>query len=192
MTGIAESQTAESLAAFQAGTKRKGAFDIPALTNNIYANKKRKTNQWPREQQAEEEEEEEEEAFQRGRYGFDDLGILRTKPVTSWLDGMSSPVYLESVVIGDLFDQVSLERALYGRLEEIATLPAPYGLHRPKIVHTSEPFEFSKPVVESKNATVIPTGTAILWIAGFSKSEVLVYGRKQGAPKGKPTTAKTR
>ena len=33
---------------------------------------------------------------------------------------------------------------------------------------------------------------AILWIEGFQKSEVIVYGRKQGAPKGKPTNSKTR
>lgn len=33
---------------------------------------------------------------------------------------------------------------------------------------------------------------AILWVKGMAKSEVFVNGQKQGAPKGKPTTAKTR
>ncbi|KAI8138465.1 adenosine deaminase/editase [Fennellomyces sp. T-0311] len=204
MTGIAETQTAESLAAFQAGSKRKSTFDIAHLTNNIYANKKRKTN-LPQ------------EAFQRGRYGFDDLGVLRTKPgrldseptlcmscsdkLARWnalgiqsavlSDILEKPIYLESIVIGDLFDQPSLERALYGRMQNLE-LPAPYALHRPKIYHTTESFEASKPVLELKYATVIPSGTAILWISGASKSEVLVHGRKQGAPKGKPTNSKTR
>ena len=40
-----------------------------------------------------------------------------------------------------------------------ADLPAPYALHRPKIYHATESFEASKPVLELKYATVIPSGT---------------------------------
>ncbi|KAI7856344.1 adenosine deaminase/editase [Circinella umbellata] len=225
MTGIAESQTAESLAAFQAGSKRKSnTFDLTPLTNNIYANKKRKIISNNSIQQQQKQQDECNESFKRGRYGFDNLGILRTKPgrldseptlcmscsdkLARWnvlgvqsailTQILENPIYLESIVVGDLFDQVSLERALYGRLEKslekdtLKLSPAPYRLHRPKIFKTSESFEFSKTILESKYSTVIPSGTAILWIEGFQKSEVIVYGRKQGAPKGKPTNSKTR
>ena len=81
MTGIAESQTAESLAAFQAGSKRKNnTFDLTPLTNNIYANKKRKITSDNSTLQKQRKQDEDDESFRRGRYGFDNLGILRTKP----------------------------------------------------------------------------------------------------------------
>lgn len=69
MSAVAELQTEESQAAFESGSKRK-VIKYDMLDNNTYANKRRKVSSNKEQQQA----------FHRGRYGFDQLGILRTKP----------------------------------------------------------------------------------------------------------------
>jgi tRNA-specific adenosine deaminase 1 len=66
MTVLAEAQSTSSFEAFQAGLKRKKEAD-PRLIENAYANKKQKLNN-------------RNESAGRGRFGFDQLGILRTKP----------------------------------------------------------------------------------------------------------------
>ncbi|CDH52102.1 adenosine deaminase editase [Lichtheimia corymbifera JMRC:FSU:9682] len=207
MSAVAELQTEESQAAFESGSKRK-VIKYDMLDNNTYASKRRKVS-FSKEQQA----------FHRGRYGFDQLGILRTKPgrldsepslcmscsdkLARWnvlgiqsgllADLIDKPIYLDSIVVGDMYDHEALERALYGRLENLKDLPNPYKLHRPRIYHTDIEFESSKLKMEEDNkGTVIPSGTTILWIPGIQKPEVIVHGKKQGAPKGKPLTAKTR
>lgn len=68
MSAVAELQTEESQAAFESGSKRK-VIKYDMLDNNTYANKRRKVSS-----------SKEQQAFHRGRYGFDQLGILRTKP----------------------------------------------------------------------------------------------------------------
>lgn len=67
MTALAQVQTPESLSNFESGShKRKLAVVEPFLTDNIYANKKQKMLNG--------------QLFQRGRFKFDEIGILRTKP----------------------------------------------------------------------------------------------------------------
>lgn len=68
MSAVAELQTEESQAAFESGSKRK-VIKYDMLDNNTYASKRRKVSS-----------SKEQQAFHRGRYGFDQLGILRTKP----------------------------------------------------------------------------------------------------------------
>lgn len=68
MTALAQVQTPESLLNFESGShKRKLAVVEPFLTDNIYANKKQKMMNGG-------------QLFQRGRFKFDEIGILRTKP----------------------------------------------------------------------------------------------------------------
>lgn len=72
MSALAEIQSAESMEAFETGKKRKRTIvdDYPFLIDNIYANKKEKLSNSTTAQ------------FQRGRFRYDQLGILRTKPGT--------------------------------------------------------------------------------------------------------------
>ena len=68
MSAVAELQTEESQAAFESGSKRK-VIKYDMLDSNTYANKRRKVSS-----------NNEQQSLHRGRYGFDQLGILRTKP----------------------------------------------------------------------------------------------------------------
>jgi tRNA-specific adenosine deaminase 1 len=126
---------------------------------------------------------------------------LQSALLSSYYD----PIYLSSIVIGDMFDKEALERALYHRMAALkgtitfiimitltdyhADLPVPYKLNQPQISSTEIPFEASKTYLKK---TAISCGTSISWVVGMPKSEVIVNGMKQGAPKNKPLNEKTR
>lgn len=221
MSVLAQEQTPESLNSFESGSnkrKRSTEDEYPFLTENLYFNKKKRK----LDGDSEAKNEEKTKAFQRGRYKFDQLGILRTKPgrldseptlcmscsdkIARWnvlgiqsalLSSMYEPIYLESITVGDMFDQSALERALYARLDIIKDkLILPYKLNQPVIFHTQKPFESSKSNLESlgKYKSIISCSTSVSWVAGMppTKAEVFVNGRKQGAPKGKALSTKTR
>ena len=84
------------------------------------------------------------DGFRRGRSDYEAVGVLRTKPgradseptlsmscsdkIALWnviglqsalLSELIEPIYLSSIVIGDLFDHNSLARAFYGRCEGV-------------------------------------------------------------------------
>ncbi|KAI8645868.1 adenosine deaminase/editase [Parasitella parasitica] len=216
MSALASGQSQESKDIFESGKKRKGAptmGDYPYFTENIYANKRLKmTGNGVRDQTATKQ-------FQRGRFDFSQIGILRTKPgrldseptlcmscsdkLARWnvlglqsalLSNTYHPLYLDSVIVGDMFDQQALERALYGRIASVKDLPEPYRLNCPKIVSADIPFAYSKSWLEDtgKYKAVVSCGTCLSWVIGMDKSEVFANGSKQGAPKNKPVNAKTR
>lgn len=127
------------------------------------------------------------------------------------LSNLYDPIYLDSIIVGDMFDREALERALYKRLEPIQgkylsilsialginilkDLPEPYRLNKPKLSPTKIIFESSKSHLEGLNKykAVVSCGTSISWVINMPKSEVYVNGLKQGAPKNKPPNTKTR
>ncbi|CAO3642753.1 unnamed protein product [Cunninghamella echinulata] len=226
MTALAESQTEESKAIFHAGVKRKTHLSSTStdqsssqdvdLSQHIYANKRQKLNL----SQNKKNDNNLLLKFQRGRFGYDQLGILRTKPgridsdpsismscsdklarwnvlgiQSSLLSHIFEPIYLNSIVIGDLFDAESLKRALYGRLSNIQDLPYPYQLNQPRISSTLLSFKYSKSALASSSKnyiSFISSPTSISWVAGINKTEILVYGKKQGGKKNDPPSLKTR
>lgn len=137
MSVLARVQSEESFNNFESGShKRKRSNELhqeyPFLVENIYANKRQRK-------------ENNQKTLQRGRFKFDQLGILRTKPgrldseptlcmscsdkLARWnVLGLQSAllstvfknsVYLASIIIGDMFDKEALERALYKRMVSI-------------------------------------------------------------------------
>ncbi|CAG8707146.1 10567_t:CDS:2, partial [Funneliformis caledonium] len=154
------------------------------------------------------------EGFRKGRIDYDSLGVLRTKPgrvdseptlsmscsdkIAQWnvvglqsalLSELISPIYLSSIVVGDMFSQESLSRALCERIEGLNDLPHEYSLHKPIISKSSEPFERSKFCLSSRfpNENLVSSSTALVWYKGARSPEILVSGRKQGAIKSKKT-----
>lgn len=77
MSALALGQSKESKDIFEAGKKRKRTTieDYPYFTENIYANKKLKMTENDADQDRHSSKQ-----FQRGRFDFNQLGILRTKP----------------------------------------------------------------------------------------------------------------
>lgn len=66
MSALAQVQTPESLDSFESGSNKKRKSIEPFLIENVYA-KRQKMDQT-------------QQLFQRGRFKFDEIGILRTKP----------------------------------------------------------------------------------------------------------------
>lgn len=64
MTALAAQQTSESFEQFQSGSNKRKRM-VEYLTENMYINKKQKISA---------------QQFRRGRFEYDQLGILRTKP----------------------------------------------------------------------------------------------------------------
>ncbi|KAJ1673889.1 hypothetical protein EV182_004368, partial [Spiromyces aspiralis] len=143
----------------------------------------------------------------RGRQGFASLGSLRTKPgrldadttysmscsdkIAKWnVVGMQSallstlipPIYLTSVVVGDLYNYEGLRRALYGRVEGIEGLPHGFTVNKPYLLRSTIEFDRSVTSVARANpqARLITSDAAICWYEGVHRHDVVVQGRRQG------------
>ncbi|CAO3563216.1 unnamed protein product [Mortierella alpina] len=178
--------------------------------------------------------------FRRGRIDYDSVGVLRTKPgrvdseptmsmscsdkiarwnvlgltsalVTPFLPG---PLYLTSVIAGDLFDAEALERALFQRIsgcrftdqraiteggqvrDALRQIDHPRRVRVHKSIKT---FDHSKDAVTTRSMregiTIPPVASpcSTSWIASEpSVTEVLVNGCKAGASTKKQISAKAR
>ncbi|TPX31031.1 hypothetical protein SmJEL517_g05543 [Synchytrium microbalum] len=164
----------------------------------------------------------------RGRMDYQLLGALRTKPgrndaspteslscsdkIARWnvlgLNGaiqssLVAPMYLSSIIIGDLFHPQSLQRAIFDRVQGITGLPSFYFVHQPSFFHTEVEFPYSRNTVESNaaktpGASIKPSPNAVAYYPQinyvkhifFSTPIVdeIVQGRKMGTPKPDRTT----
>ncbi|KIK99701.1 hypothetical protein PAXRUDRAFT_30345 [Paxillus rubicundulus Ve08.2h10] len=98
------------------------------------------------------------------------------------------PIYISKIIIGEVAGNLQrdvradCERAFWGRLSNVSALPQTFRVHRPAIIFTPIPFEFSK-------FSISPSGTSrsfnesLCWIADSSlPQEILINGLKRGVP----------
>ncbi|KAH8554707.1 hypothetical protein BGW37DRAFT_480764 [Umbelopsis sp. PMI_123] len=213
MTELEAVQSEESLLAHVEGLKRKAVdheVDSNSLSLYTYKAKRRRLNK--KSDHASDDDDDKLITVRRGRVGYKEFGILRTKPgrvdseptlsmscsdkLARWnVLGLQStllalvmdPIYLESVTVHQMFDLEALERALYGRLSNLPALESPYRLNQPRILRTDQQYSSSKQALETKvpSSDVITCNTAMTWVLGMPKCEVIVNGRRQGAPRPK-------
>ncbi|ORX43821.1 hypothetical protein BCR36DRAFT_406649 [Piromyces finnis] len=162
----------------------------------------------------------------RGRLNYDKLGVLRTKPgridadptlsmscsdkILKWtflgIEGsllmyfLEKPIYLSSVTVEDMYDEVSLNRALITRVDDVKELPLPFERNKPDIWKSSQYlFPYTKRYIEEKNKEkassqikdlsnkkkkrnrVKADDKALYWNKVMNQPEVIINGRKQGA-----------
>ncbi|KAG2184719.1 hypothetical protein INT43_000632 [Umbelopsis isabellina] len=210
MTKLEAIQSEESQNAYIKGLKRKKCTQELAedpLTQYTYRSKKRKS-----EDEAEQPGDAIASTIRRGRVGYQEFGILRTKPgrvdsepslcmscsdkLARWnvlglqsalISTLIPPIYLDCVIVNEMFDLPALRRSLFERLSNLTPIESPYRLAKPKILHSSKQFLHSKQALEKtvECSQIITCNTAISWIPGMSKAEVIVNGRRQGASKPK-------
>ncbi|KAL1921593.1 uncharacterized protein VTP21DRAFT_11309 [Calcarisporiella thermophila] len=208
MTPLALAQTEEAAAEFLAQKKRT-LPDWDYLEKQTYSNKRLRVQQQTNPKQTKDGLEGcAESKLYRGRYGYEALGVLRTKPgrvdseptlsmscsdkIARWnVLGLCSaivnlviePVYLTTIVVGEMFDEPSLTRALSGRIKGIQDLPIEFKVNCPRILSTNAHFESSKDSIEGKHPdlTLTTSNTALCWVTGWPSPQVLINGRKQGA-----------
>ncbi|KAI9295444.1 hypothetical protein K502DRAFT_324340 [Neoconidiobolus thromboides FSU 785] len=112
----------------------------------------------------------------------------------SLLSDFVLPIFPITIVVGELFNPVSLKRALIDRIEGIKD-DNYINYNVPKILHTSFNFKFGKYYLLNKNGDDIiikPSEVALSWVENRTADlnnkansermvEILVNGRKQGA-----------
>ncbi|KAJ2313366.1 hypothetical protein IWW51_001155 [Coemansia sp. RSA 2702] len=145
----------------------------------------------------------------RGHQGFDTLGALRLKPgradsiptlslscsdkIARWnalgvqgslLASLIAPVYIASMVIGDLYNHASIDRALNRRTAAALAdkeLPGGYRANVCEIHPTAVQFERSQTALTAANAEITTADASIYWHQGAPSSAALVNGVKQGS-----------
>ncbi|KAJ2701693.1 hypothetical protein H4218_001293 [Coemansia sp. IMI 209128] len=150
----------------------------------------------------------------RGHQDFASLGTLRLKPgradsiptlsmscsdkIARWnavgvqgslLAQLIDPIYLSSIVVGDLFNQQSIDRALNQRVARALAdkrLPSGFRATQCTIEQATVVFERSQTAMKANNASVSEDGvvtadSSIYWFLGAASSVALVNGQRQGA-----------
>lgn len=107
----------------------------------------------------------------------------------SLLDSIIGPLYLSSIVVGEHFDQHSLDRALYGRISDIKAIHS-YFPHQPSIFGTTLTFMGDRANLSS-DYHPIPCETSILKVR-CNSPEYYVRGTKQGASPNKLNSSRVR
>ncbi|RHZ47265.1 hypothetical protein Glove_586g32 [Diversispora epigaea] len=154
------------------------------------------------------------DGFRKGRIDYNSYGVLRTKPgrvdseptlsmscsdkIAQWnvvglqsalLSELISPIYLSSIIVGDMFSQKDLNRAFYERIQSLTNLPNGYLLNKPTVILSAMKFERSKSFLAESfpGKNLISLNIATVWIKDWISAEILISGRKQGATKSKNT-----
>ncbi|KAJ2911064.1 hypothetical protein GGI21_000233 [Coemansia aciculifera] len=151
----------------------------------------------------------------RGHQSFSSLGTLRLKPgradsiptlsmscsdkIARWnalgiqgglLSRLIDPIYLCSIVVGDLYSHSSIDRAINQRVARALTdkqLPSGYSANQCAIYKTTVEFERSQSAMKSANDSlvakneVVTADASIYWFRGATSSVALVNGQRQGA-----------
>ncbi|KAJ2076158.1 hypothetical protein GGH13_000091 [Coemansia sp. S155-1] len=148
----------------------------------------------------------------RGHQDFGSLGTLRFKPgradsiptlsmscsdkIARWnaigvqgslLAKLIDPIYLSSIVVGDLFNWQSIDRAINQRVTNALLgkqLPDGYRANRCIAEQTAVVFERSQTAMKGTIAPkddVVMADASIYWCSGATLSVALVNGQRQGA-----------
>ncbi|KAJ3357791.1 tRNA-specific adenosine deaminase 1 [Entophlyctis luteolus] len=149
----------------------------------------------------------------RGRNDYARVGVLRTKPgradaemslsmscsdkLAKWnavgisgafLSLLAAPVYLDGIIVGDLFDEQALRRAIIDRGFGLKTeLKLPFKLGQPSIFQSTARFQHSKSFLESQKAkypVLAASDIGLAWTKGDCDRPLQLLnnaGRRQGS-----------
>ncbi|KAJ2846630.1 tRNA-specific adenosine deaminase 1 [Coemansia erecta] len=107
----------------------------------------------------------------------------------SLLSMVMQPLYIDSVVVGDLYKHTAIDRALNCRVPKINVTFSLDGFRTNRcVVHsTSRQFERSQTVLRAQGKEIITADAALCWYQGIKSSFALVAGRRQGSRTPKDT-----
>ncbi|KAJ2080820.1 hypothetical protein H4R24_002783 [Coemansia sp. RSA 988] len=96
------------------------------------------------------------------------------------------PIYLSSIIIGDLFNHDSIDRALNQRIANAFVdakkpVAAGYRINRCKMTYTTVNFERSQTELAERGVETITADASLYWYLGAKAAVALVNGIRQGS-----------